>query len=196
MKLFMKNVGNATINISGVNVEFIGGIAEVEDDFGKEALNLGIPDLFEDGKQPTYEPTSREVKMQAGFEQQSEFMQEEIIRLKNIIQSQKEKILELEVEIGNWKFEYQKEHTLRKQLLENGIAQSDTNTETDNVADGTEAPTSEKGGDNEDDELRKELKSMKKSELISFGIESGLDMSEHEDKSKGEIIEFLINANK
>ena len=42
MKLFNRKAGNKTINYNGKNVKFVNCVAEVEDDFGKEVLKLGI----------------------------------------------------------------------------------------------------------------------------------------------------------
>ena len=44
--------------------------------------------------------------------------------------------------------------------------------------------------------LRKDLGAMKKDELIAFGQEGGIDMTAIAEKTKAEIIEFLVNASK
>ena len=41
-----------------------------------------------------------------------------------------------------------------------------------------------------------ELGAMKKDELIAFGQEGGIDMTAIAEKTKAEIIEFLVNASK
>mgnify|MGYP001226728579 CR=1 FL=1 len=95
MKLFNRKAGNKTINYNGKNVKFVNCVAEVEDDFGKEVLKLGIPDLYEHGKQPVFE-TPKEVQMKSDFKDREEWYKKEIARLTNVNTANKKKIEELE----------------------------------------------------------------------------------------------------
>lgn len=213
MKLFSRKAGNKTINYNGKNVKFVNCVAEVEDDFGKEVLKLGIPDLYEHGKQPVFE-TPKEVQMKSDFKDREEWYKKEISRLTNVNAANKKKIEELEQEVENWKNEYNREHEARIQLASGTVSPAETVTppapetivenptegtgeETQGDADtgvtgGEESPTSEE----EEAALRKELGAMKKDELISFGQEGGIDMTTISEKTKAEIIEFLVNASK
>lgn len=208
MKLFNRKAGNKVININGTNVKFVNCVAEVEDEFGKEALKLGLPNLYEHGKQPVFE-TPKEVQMKSDFNDREEWYKKEIARLTNINTSQKKKIEELEQEVVNWKSEYEKEHEARLKLAEGIIPVPETvtppapenpvedpaaTTDDENPAegDGGETLTPEQ----EEEELRKELSGMKKDELIAFGTENGFDMAAIAEKTKAEIIEFLVASSK
>ena len=116
MKLFDRKAGNKTINYNGKNVKFVNCVAEVEDNFGKEVLKLGIPDLYEHGKQPVFE-TPKEVQMKSDFKDREEWYKKEIARLTNINTANKKKIEELEQEVENWKNEYNPIRRTAKRLL-------------------------------------------------------------------------------
>lgn len=199
MKLFNRKAGNKTINYNGKNVKFVNCVAEVEDDFGKEVLKLGIPDLYEHGKQPVFE-TPKEVQMKSDFKDREEWYKKEIARLTNINTANKKKIEELEQEVENWKNEYNREHEARIQLAAGTVPPAETVTPpapeaivenpTEGTGEGTPTPEEEEAA------LRKELGEMKKDELIAFGQEGGIDMTAIAEKTKAEIIEFLVNASK
>lgn len=202
MKLFNRKAGNKTINYNGKNVKFVNCVAEVEDDFGKEVLKLGIPDLYEHGKQPVFE-TPKEVQMKSDFKDREEWYKKEIARLTNVNTANKKKIEELEQEVENWKNEYNREHEARIQLAAGTVPPAETVTPpapeaiVENPTEGTGeetqgTPTPEE----EEAALRKELGVMKKDELIAFGQEGGIDMTAVAEKTKAEIIEFLVNASK
>jgi hypothetical protein len=208
MKLFNRKAGNKVININGTNVKFVNCVAEVEDEFGKEALKLGLPNLYEHGKQPVFE-TPKEVQMKSDFNDREEWYKKELARLTNINTSQKKKIEELEQEVVNWKGEYEKEHKARLKLAEGIIPAAETVTPPapENLAaeaaatTGDENPAEGDGGETltpeqEEEALRKELSGMKKDELIAFGTESGFDMAAIAEKTKAEIIEFLVASSK
>lgn len=208
MKLFNRKAGNKTINYNGKNVKFVNCVAEVEDDFGKEVLKLGIPDLYEHGKQPVFE-TPKEVQMKSDFKDREEWYKKEIARLTNVNTANKKKIEELEQEVVNWKGEYEKEHEARLKLAEGIIPAPETVTppapenpvEDPAATTGDENPAEGDGGETltpeqEEETLRKELSGMKKDELIAFGTESGFDMAAIAEKTKAEIIEFLVASSK
>ena len=127
----------------------------------------------------------------------------------NINTSQKKKIEELEQEVVNWKGEYEKEHEARLKLAEGIVSTPETvtppapeNSAADTAATtGDENPAEGNGGETltpeqEEEALRKELSGMKKDELIAFGTESGFDMAAIAEKTKAEIIEFLVASSK
>lgn len=208
MKLFNRKAGNKVININGTNVKFVNCVAEVEDEFGKEALKLGLPNLYEHGKQPVFE-TPKEVQMKSDFNDREEWYKKELARLTNINTSQKKKIEELEQEVVNWKGEYEKEHEARLKLAGGIISSPETvtppapeNPAADTAATtGDENPAEGDGGETltpeeEEAALRKELAGMKKDELIAFGTENTIDMTAIAEKTKAEIIEFLVASSK
>ena len=213
MKLFNRKAGNKVININGTNVKFVNCVAEVEDEFGKEALKLGLPNLYEHGKQPVFE-TPKEVQMKSDFKDREEWYKKEIARLTNVNTANKKKIEELEQEVENWKNEYNREHEARIQLAAGTVPPAETVTPpapeaiVENPTEGTgeetqgDADPEVTGGEGtptpeeEEAALRKELGVMKKDELIAFGQEGGIDMTAVAEKTKAEIIEFLVNASK
>ena len=198
MKLFNKKAGNRTVNYSGHNVKFNSCIAEVGDELGKEILELGIADLYEYGKQPVFE-TPKEIQMKSDFADKEEWYKKELARLTNINTTQKKKIEELEQEIVNWKNEYTKEHEARLALVESFNSKPEAS-----VTEAKEEPAKEAKEEESEvltkeqelETLKKELSLMKKDELISFGTENGIEMNSVSDKTKAEIIEFLVNATK
>lgn len=209
MKLFSRTAGTRIVNINGEKVKFVNCVAEVSDEFGEEALKLGLPGLYEHGKQPVYE-TPKEVAMKSDFKDKEDWYKKELARLKNISEAKEQKIKELTAEVTNWKNEYQKEHDLRVALASGNVEQSKTETvttpETQNTAEtaneGKDTPKDEHHDDedvnpaDEEAALRSELEKMKKAELVKFGLDSGFDMSPVEGKTNAEIIEFLVNASK
>lgn len=182
MKLFSKKAGNKTININGVNVKFTNCIAQVDDDFGAEVLKLGLPDMYEDGKQPLFE-TPKEIQMKTDFQDKEDWYQKEITRITISRDSYKRRVEELEVEVRNWKAEYEKERALRMKDVEASAAAA------------PEAPVVDEEVVDEES-LRKELGGMKKEELLQFAVESGLDRAVLENLTKAEIIEAIINPEK
>ena len=72
MILYNRKAVNQTVMLNGKPVKFVGCKAEVSDEFGTEVLKLGIPDLYEDGKQPAFE-TPKEVRMKSEFKDREDF---------------------------------------------------------------------------------------------------------------------------
>lgn len=193
MKLISRKTGTKVVNINGQKVNFVNGIAEVEDEFGVEILKLGLPDMYEFGKQPAYE-TPKEVQMKSEFKDKEEWYLKELGRLKNISDSRAERIKELEAEVKNWKAEYQKEHDLNVKLVSAQQPQQEVAPiQEEEAKPSTDAETS---SENLDVELRAELAKMKKDELIQFGVDNGFDMAAIQEKTKAEIIEFLVESSK
>lgn len=198
MKLFSKKAGNKTININGVNVKFINCIAQVDDDFGAEVLKLGLPDMYEDGKQPLFE-TPREIQMKTDFQDKEDWYQKEIVRLTTARDSYKRRVEELEVEVCNWKAEYEKERELRIKEVEGSAAESAAGTApaeeaSETVVEENSAPTKTEEVDEE--ALKRELMAMRKEELLQFAEEAGIDKATLEGKTKVEIIQAIISPEK
>lgn len=198
MKLFNKKAGNRVININGTNVKFINCIATVDDAFGEEALKLGLPDLYEDGKQPLFE-TPKEIQMKSDFQDKEDWYQKEIVRLTTARDSYKRRVEELEVEVRNWKAEYEKERELRIKEVEGSAAESAAGTApaeeaSETVVEENSAPTKTEEVDEE--ALKRELMAMRKEELLQFTEEAGIDKATLEGKTKVEIIQAIISPDK
>lgn len=204
MILYNRKAVNQTVILNGKPVKFVACKAVVDDDFGQEVLKLGIPDLYEDGKQPAFE-TPKEVRMKSEFKDREDFYLREIQKYKNMVESYKVQLKTAQADASLWKAEYEKEHNLRIQLIEDGKAVAEAAAEvqakepvngpipTENEAHEA-ASEAQATVESEVEDLRKELSSMKKDELIAFGQESGLDMSFVEGLTKKEIVEYILSA--
>lgn len=222
MKLFDKKIGNQTVNFNGRKVIFVNSVAEVDDAFGAEVLKMGFPDLYEFGKQPVYE-TPKEIQMKTDFSEKEEWYKGECSRLRNIADSRKKQVEDLEAEVKLWKEEYEKEKSARLALLENLSKDSEVipdkpeDTELEQpkgdeqegdgdveqeqpINDEQEGETSVMDRtlpcDTSDDDLRDELSSLKKDELIAFAEGNGLVIEEPTKMTKAEIIEYIVESTK
>ena len=204
MILYNRKAVNQTVMLNGQPVKFVACKAVVADDFGQEVLKLGIPDLYEDGKQPAFE-TPKEVRMKSEFKDREDFYLREIQKYKNMVESYKVQLKTAQADASLWKAEYEKEHNLRIQLIEDGKAVEEAAAEAQAEEPANEPkPTeneaheassgSEVAVESEVEDLRKDLSAMKKDELIAFGQESGLDMSSVEGLTKKEIVEYILSA--
>lgn len=196
MILFNRKAVNQTVMLNGKAVKFVGCKAEVEDSFGQEVLKLGIPDIYEDGKQPALE-TPREVRIKSEFQDKELFYQREIAKYKNMVESYKSQLKTAQADAALWRAEYEKEHNLRIQLIEDAQNVSEVAAEAVASSAPSAPDIAESEGENgigqEVEALRKELSSMKKDELVAFGKESGLDMSPVEGLTKKEIVDYILS---
>lgn len=206
MKLFDKKIGNQTVNFNGRKVTFVNSVAEVDDAFGVEILKMGFPDIYEFGKQPVYE-TPKEIQMKTDFSEKEEWYKGECSRLRNIADSRKKQVEDLEAEVKLWKEEYEKEKLARLALVENLSKDSEVIPDKPEVTeqeqpknDEQENETSAMGNvipsDTSDDDLRDELSSLKKGELITFAEGNGLVIEESTKMTKAEIIEYIVESTK
>ena len=196
MKLYSRKTGTKVVNINGQKVQFVNGVAEVEDDFGAEVLKLGLPEMYEYGKQPAF-VTPKEVQMKSDFKDREDWYKRELERITNVKEAREAEVKKLKTEVEMWKQEYQKEHDLRVALA-SGTAPEAKAEAIPSVQEekSLENPKEETTATQEDSDLRIELEKMKKDELIKFGEESGFDMSEIKTQTKAEIVEFLLNSSK
>jgi hypothetical protein len=214
MKLFDKKIGNQIVNFNGKKVVFVNSVAEVDDAFGAEILKMGFPDIYEFGKQPVYE-TPKEVQMKTDFSEKEEWYKGECSRLRNIADSRKKQVEDLEAEVKLWKEEYEKEKAARLALVEN-LSKEDKSTSealeevgsTHETSDEVELNQSEndeqsseeevKGenvsGETSDEALREELASLKKDELLAFAKDNGLEVDGLDKRTKAEIIEYIVES--
>ena len=196
MKLYSRKTGTKVVNINGQKVQFVNGVAEVEDDFGAEVLKLGLPEMYEYGKQPAF-VTPKEVQMKSDFKDREDWYKRELERITNVKEAREAEVKKLKTEVEMWKQEYQKEHDLRVALA-SGTAPEAKAESIPSVQEekSLENPKEETTATQEDSDLKAELEKMKKDELIKFGEESGFDMSEIKNQTKAEIVEFLLNSSK
>lgn len=196
MKLYSRKTGTKVVNINGQKVQFVNGVAEVEDDFGAEVLKLGLPEMYEYGKQPAF-VTPKEVQMKSDFKDREDWYKRELERITNVKEAREAEVKKLKTEVEMWKQEYQKEHDLRVALA-SGTAPEAKAEAIPSVQEekSLENPKEETTTTQEDSDLKAELEKMKKDELIKFGEESGFDMSEIKNQTKAEIVEFLLNSSK
>mgnify|MGYP000690587130 FL=1 len=196
MKLYSRKTGTKVVNINGQKVQFVNGVAEVEDDFGAEVLKLGLPEMYEYGKQPAF-VTPKEVQMKSDFKDREDWYKRELERITNVKEAREAEVKKLKTEVEMWKQEYQKEHDLRVALA-SGTAPEAKAEAIPSVQEekSLENPKEETTATQEDSDLKAELEKMKKDELIKFGEESGFDMSEIKNQTKAEIVEFLLNSSK
>jgi hypothetical protein len=196
MKLYSRKTGTKVVNINGQKVQFVNGVAEVEDDFGAEVLKLGLPEMYEYGKQPAF-VTPKEVQMKSDFKDREDWYKRELERITNVKEAREAEVKKLKTEVEMWKQEYQKEHDLRVALA-SGTAPEAKAEVIPSVQEekSLENPKEEIMATQEDSDLKAELEKMKKDELIKFGEESGFDMSEIKNQTKAEIVEFLLNSSK
>lgn len=206
MKLFDKKIGNQTVNFNGRKVTFVNSVAEVDDSFGAEILKMGFADLYELGKQPVYE-TPKEIQMKTDFSEKEEWYKGECARLRNIADSRKKQVEDLESEVKLWKEEYEKEKAARLALVENLSRATESAPEVPDETEPEQPKNDEQGGEEEvadeaapeetsDEALREELASLKKDELLVFAKDNGLEVDGLEKRTKAEIIEFIVESTK
>lgn len=206
MKLFDKKIGNQTVNFNGRKVTFVNSVAEVDDSFGAEILKMGFADLYELGKQPVYE-TPKEIQMKTDFSEKEEWYKGECSRLRNIADSRKKQVEDLESEVKLWKEEYEKEKAARLALVENLSRATESAPEVPDETEPEQPKNEEQGGEEEvvdeaapeetsDEALREELASLKKDELLAFAKDNGLEIDGLEKRTKADIIEFIVESTK
>lgn len=214
MKLFDKKIGNQIVNFNGKKVAFVNSVAEVDDAFGAEILKMGFPDIYEFGKQPVYE-TPKEIQMKTDFSEKEEWYKGECSRLRNIADSRKKQVEDLEAEVKLWKEEYEKEKAARLALVENLSKEVESTSETLEEVESThetseevelkqsenDEQSSEEGvksenvsGETSDEALREELASLKKDELLAFAKDNGLEVDGLDKRTKAEIIEYIVES--
>lgn len=206
MKLFDKKIGNQTVNFNGRKVTFVNSVAEVDDSFGAEILKMGFADLYELGKQPVYE-TPKEIQMKTDFSEKEEWYKGECSRLRNIADSRKKQVEDLESEVKLWKEEYEKEKAARLALVKNLSRATESAPEVPDETEPEQPKNEEQGGEEEvvdeaapeetsDEALREELASLKKDELLAFAKDNGLEIDGLEKRTKADIIEFIVESTK
>lgn len=165
-------------------VKFTGRKAEVSKETWEAMQASKYPGVFLEGKMPATN-TKLEIELTDDIKRYKQEMEAEVSRLKNIIEAQS-------IEIGKAKKEALDWRNLCAELQKGAKMPEIKNEKSDNGKE-DENPTLAKGETSAEDELRKELKTMKVDELKTIALETeGIEPSDIEGKKKDEIIDLLV----
>ena len=93
---------NHRIVLNGGPVQFVNGRAEVSEELYQEIVSRKLPDIYKEGEEPEFK-TRLEEKLRSEVKEGNKEYEEEIKRLKNIVEAQKVEISKKEKEIEVWK---------------------------------------------------------------------------------------------
>lgn len=165
-------------------VKFTGRKAEVSKETWEAIQASKYPGVFLEGKMPATN-TKLEIELTDDIKRYKQEMEAEVSRLKNIIEAQS-------IEIGKAKKEALDWRNLCAELQKGAKMPEIKDEKSDNGKE-DENPTLAKGETSAEDELRKELKTMKVDELKTIALETeGIEPSDIEGKKKDEIIDLLV----
>lgn len=167
---------NHRIVLNGGPVQFVNGRAEVSEELYQEIVSRKLPDIYKEGEEPEFK-TRLEEKLRSEVKEGNKEYEEEIKRLKNIVEAQKVEISKKEKEIEVW-----------KKCVEDLKA---GNKETQAAA-----PEPETKQEEEDDEVKTALKKMKVDELKELAMTEDGGSFKEEDlkgKKKEEIIDMILS---
>lgn len=165
-------------------VKFTGRKAEVSKETWEAMQASKYPGVFLEGKMPATN-TKLEIELTDDIKRYKQEMEAEVSRLKNIIEAQS-------IEIGKAKKEALDWRNLCAELQKGAKMPEIKDEKSDNGKE-NENPTLAEGETSAEDELRKELKTMKVDELKTIALETeGIEPSDIEGKKKDEIIDLLV----
>lgn len=165
-------------------VKFTGRKAEVSKETWEAMQASKYPGVFLEGKMPATN-TKLEIELTDDIKRYKQEMEAEVSRLKNIIEAQG-------IEIGKAKKEALDWRNLCAELQKGAKMPEIKDEKSDNGKE-DENPTLAEGETSAEDELRKELKTMKVDELKTIALETeGIEPSDIEGKKKDEIIDLLV----
>lgn len=172
---------NHKIMLNGGPVQFVGGRAEVSEELYQEIVSRKLPDIYKEGEEPEFK-TRLEEKLRSEVKEGNKEYEEEIKRLKNIVEAQKVEISKKEKEIEVW-----------KKCVEDLKA---GNKEAQAVAPEPETKQEAPIKEEEDDEVKTALKKMKVDELKELAMTEDGGSFKEEDlkgKKKEEIIDMILS---
>lgn len=172
---------NHRIVLNGGPVQFVNGRAEVSEELYQEIVRRKLPDIYKEGEEPKFK-TRLEEKLRSEVKEGNKEYEEEIKRLKNIVEVQKVEISKKEKEIEVW-----------KKCVEDLKA---GNKETQAVVPEPEAKQEASIKEEEDDEVKTALKKMKVDELKELAMTEDGGSFKEEDlkgKKKEEIIDMILS---
>lgn len=172
---------NHRIVFNGGPVQFVNGRAEVSEELYQEIVSRKLPDIYKEGEEPEFK-TRLEEKLRSEVKEGNKEYEEEIKRLKNIVEAQKVEISKKEKEIEVW-----------KKCVEDLKA---GNKETQAVVPELETKQEVSIKEEEDDEVKTALKKMKVDELKELAMTEDGGSFKEEDlkgKKKEEIIDMILS---
>lgn len=172
---------NHKIVLNGGPVQFVNGRAEVSEELYQEIVSRKLPDIYKEGEEPEFK-TRLEEKLRSEVKEGNKEYEEEIKRLKNIVEAQKVEISKKEKEIEVW-----------KKCVEDLKA---GNKETQAVAPEPEPKQEVSIKEEEDNEVETALKKMKVDELKELAMTEDGGSFKEEDlkgKKKEEIIDMILS---
>ena len=164
---------NHRIVLNGGPVQFVNGRAEVSEELYQEIVSRKLPDIYKEGEEPEFK-TRLEEKLRSEVKEGNKEYEEEIKRLKNIVEAQKVEISKKEKEIEVWK----------------------KCVETQAVVPELETKQEVSIKEEEDDEVKTALKKMKVDELKELAMTEDGGSFKEEDlkgKKKEEIIDMILS---
>lgn len=181
-KVFLKSrvYNNHKIMLNGGPVQFVNGRAEVSEELYQEIVSRKLPDIYKEGEEPEFK-TRFEEKLRSEVKEGNKEYEEEIKRLKNIVEAQKVEISKKEKEIEVWK----------KCVEDLKAGNKEAQTVAPEPETKQETPIKE-----EDDEVKTALKKMKVDELKELAMTEDGGSFKEEDlkgKKKEEIIDMILS---
>lgn len=161
-----------TLKFKNGIVKFHNGVATVSDELYQEIIDGQFPNIYKEGEEPEYK-TKMEEQLRTEIKKDNEEYENEIRRLKNVIESQEIELSKKDGEIESW-----------KKLVE------------ELKAGKTESVKTETKEETEDDNLLADLKATKVDDLKALAMsEEGGNYSEEDlkGKRKDEIIEMILS---
>lgn len=161
-----------TLKFKNGTVKFHNGVATVSDELYQEIVDGQFPNIYKEGEEPEYK-TKMEEQLRTEIKKDNEEYENEIRRLKNVIESQEIELSKKDGEIESW-----------KKLVE------------ELKAGKTEPVKTETKEEIEDDNLLADLKATKVDDLKVLAMsEEGGSYSEEDlkGKRKDEIIEMILS---
>nr|DAJ68456.1 MAG TPA: hypothetical protein [Caudoviricetes sp.] len=161
-----------TLKFKNGTVKFHNGVATVSDELYQEIVDGQFPNIYKEGEEPEYK-TKIEEQLRTEIKKDNEEYENEIRRLKNVIESQEIELSKKDGEIESW-----------KKLVE------------ELKAGKTEPVKTETKEETEDDNLLADLKATKVDDLKALAMsEEGGSYSEEDlkGKRKDEIIEMILS---
>lgn len=161
-----------TLKFKNGTVKFCNGVATVSDELYQEIVDGQFPNIYKEGEEPEYK-TKMEEQLRTEIKKDNEEYENEIRRLKNVIESQEIELSKKDGEIESW-----------KKLVE------------ELKAGKTEPVKTETKEEIEDDNLLADLKATKVDDLKALAMsEEGGNYSEEDlkGKRKDEIIEMILS---
>lgn len=174
---------NHRIVLNGGPVQFVNGRAEVSEELYQEIVSRKLPDIYKEGEEPEFK-TRLEEKLRSEVKEGNKEYEEEIKRLKNIVEAQKVEISKKEKEIEVWK---KCVEDLKAGNKETQAAAPEPETKPEE-----ETPIKQE----EDDEVKTALKKMKVDELKELAMTEDGGSFKEEDlkgKKKEEIIDMILS---